>query len=208
MNDQFYDYIRQLHSVVESQGKKLKQLEKTVQTLEEELKGIKNKTPINVERIEYKFDQLKIETLEGTLNIGLNPTDLEKGIEDEFSVSGQQLAPNPVGPAARMQYTMKIEESILHYLENETKTIMDQYAQEKRIQLDDSYVSFVQNDVKKQLSNRIEFYVNQIPSAQRTPEHLAQAEQQIVKLIKNDIQKGIKVFLDNLPAEVKGGTDS
>ena len=34
--------------------------------------------------MEYKFDQLKVETLEGTLNIGLNPSDLQ-GIED-FSV--------------------------------------------------------------------------------------------------------------------------
>ena len=34
--------------------------------------------------MEYKFDQLKVETLEGTLNIGLNPSDLQ-AIED-FSV--------------------------------------------------------------------------------------------------------------------------
>ena len=34
--------------------------------------------------LEYKFDQLKVETLEGTLNIGLNPSDLQ-GIED-FSI--------------------------------------------------------------------------------------------------------------------------
>jgi len=31
-----------------------------------------------LEKIEYKFDQLKVETLEGTLSIGLSPTELAK----------------------------------------------------------------------------------------------------------------------------------
>lgn len=36
---------------------------------------IKDKPTTNIERIDYQFDQLKIERLEGTLNIGLNPSD-------------------------------------------------------------------------------------------------------------------------------------
>lgn len=203
---QFYDYIRQIHSVIESQGRRLKQLENLIQTLEEEIKGLKSKTPINVEKIEYKFDQLKIETLEGTLNIGLNPTDLE-GM-DEFSVSGKQLAHSPLSPAEKMQYTMRIEEPIIHFLETDVKSIIQQYEQDNNFQLDESYVAFIQNDVKQQLPNRIEFYLNQLPIDQRTPEKLEQSEKQIVELIKNDIQKGIQVFLNNLPAEIKGGTNS
>ncbi|HYK74695.1 MAG TPA: spore germination protein GerPC, partial [Pseudoneobacillus sp.] len=180
--------------------------ENVIKTFEEEMKGLKNKTPINVERIEYKFDQLKIETLEGTLNIGLNPTDLE-GM-DEFAVSGKQLAQNPLKPADKMQYTMRIEEPILQYLETEVSPIVQQYAQENNIPLDDSYVTFIQNDVKKQLPSRIEYYINQIPLDQRTPEHLAHAGNQIVESIKNDIHKGIKIFLNNLPTEIKGGTNT
>ncbi len=35
-----------------------------------------------MEKIEYKFDQLKVESLDGTLNIGLNPSNLKETIED------------------------------------------------------------------------------------------------------------------------------
>ncbi|PPA72370.1 spore germination protein GerPC [Jeotgalibacillus proteolyticus] len=40
----------------------------------------RNSSPssVHIEKIEYKFDQLKVETLEGTLSIGLTPSDLAK----------------------------------------------------------------------------------------------------------------------------------
>ena len=57
--------------------------------------------------MEYKFDQLKVETLEGTLNIGLNPSDLQ-GIED-FSVPGNK---GTLHPKERMSMFTEIESSI------------------------------------------------------------------------------------------------
>ena len=52
-----------------------------INKLSKEIDALKDKPPINVERLEYKFDQLKIEKLDGTLNIGINPADLNN-IED------------------------------------------------------------------------------------------------------------------------------
>ena len=59
-------------------------MQKKIQSLEKQVSEFTKSSSCSIERMEYKFDQLKVETLEGTLNIGLNPSDLQ-GIED-FSV--------------------------------------------------------------------------------------------------------------------------
>ena len=45
------------------------------------MNSLKEAPSTKIDRIEYKFDQLKIETLEGTLNIGLNPLSPDHQIE-------------------------------------------------------------------------------------------------------------------------------
>jgi spore germination protein PC len=198
----FYEYIHKLHRFVETQDRKLKQLEQLVRTLEEDINQLKSKPSIQVEKIEYKFDQLKVETLEGTLNIGLNPTDLQ-GIED-FAVAGQQVANQPLSPAAKFQSNMRIEEPILQSLESEVSSVIQKYESEKNIKVDDSYITFILGDIKRQLPSRIEYYLNQIPNDQRVEEQMSVQENRIVELIKNDIQKGIITFLETNPIDKKG----
>ena len=77
----FQMYIRQLYDQMYLQHQELSELRSLVTQLSAEVKQLKEKPSVTVERLEYKFDQLKVETLEGTLNIGLNPTDLN-AIED------------------------------------------------------------------------------------------------------------------------------
>ena len=70
-----YQYLQQLHSIVMKQENKILHLEKAIFQLNKEIQELKQKPAIHVDKMEYKFDQLKVETLEGTLNIGLNPSD-------------------------------------------------------------------------------------------------------------------------------------
>lgn len=198
----FYDYIQRLHLFVESQDKKITQLENLVQTLIEEVNTLKNKPSIKVEKIEYKFDQLKVETLEGTLNIGLNPTDLQ-AIED-FTVEGKQAVGNPVDPASRFQTTIRIEENILQNMESEVNSIIKQYELDNQVIIDQSYITFIKDDIRKQLPNRIQYHLNQISASQRLADQELEHEQRIIEFIKSDIKNGIHVFLNNLPNEVKG----
>lgn len=53
-------------------------LGKIEQKLDDESNEQRSPSTIHIEKIEYKFDQLKVETLEGTLSIGLSPTELAK----------------------------------------------------------------------------------------------------------------------------------
>jgi spore germination protein PC len=200
-NFDFYEYIRRLHLFVESQDKRLKQLEDSFLTLTENFNELKNKTSIHVDKIEYKFDQLKVETLEGTLNIGLNPTDLQ-GIDD-FALEGKQ-ANHSHTPSNQFQTTMRTEEAILKNIESDVSSIIQKYEQDYQVKIEDSYKTFIQNDIRKQLPSRIQYYLNQIPIEQRNAESSTGHQTQIIESIQKDIQNGIHVFLNNLPNEVKG----
>lgn len=73
-----YDYqsnASQVHGIIQKQTQQIMMLEKRLNELQQEMQMIKDKPTTNIERIDYQFDQLKIERLEGTLNIGLNPSD-------------------------------------------------------------------------------------------------------------------------------------
>lgn len=203
-NYEFYEYIRQLHMFVESQATKIKNLESLVQSLTSDINELKSKPTIQVEKIEYKFDQLKVETLEGTLNIGLNPNDLQ-AIED-FAVEGKQAVGHPFGPANQFQSTMRIEESLLQNIDSEVVSIIQQYNQENQVNIEESYVAFIKDDIRKQLPNRIQFHLSQLPIEQRSNEQ--GHENRIIELIKTDIRTGIYTFLNNLPNEVKGRKES
>ena len=85
--------------------------------------------------LEYKFDQLKVETLEGTLNIGLNPTDLQ-GIED-FSVPTQKRSSH--AEVRGCPLFTEIENSIHQYLDTNLQSIMAEYWTTTSNQVDETY---------------------------------------------------------------------
>ncbi|PLR78886.1 spore gernimation protein [Bacillus sp. V3-13] len=201
MNKQFYRYLQHLHHFVQAQDKKIRALSASVAILENEIKDLKEKPSIRVERLEYKFDQLKVETLEGTLNIGLNPTDLQ-GIED-FSVNNDEINA-PFSPKERMQMVVDIEDHMTNYMDSDLKSIVDEAKHQLNLRLDDSYTTFIRDDIKKQLPSRIEHYINQYFPAGRSPEQFEKCKEKIIIQLKEEINRGVFTFLNNLPDTVKG----
>ena len=84
------------------------------------MQELTEKPPVNIERIDYHFDQLKIERLEGTLNIGLNPSDLQN--MDEFRI------PTPFPNLQMVQnreFSNQLEQKILDFIENDLPNMID-----------------------------------------------------------------------------------
>src|SRR3954447_14733408 len=122
MYQDYSQYLQWLQMCIQAQEQRIITLETTLNKMKEEIKKLNERKSIHVDKIEYKFDQLKVETLEGTLNIGLNPSDLS-GIED-FAVQNQSLT-TPLSPKDQMQRSMKIEESIYSYLETDLPQLVE-----------------------------------------------------------------------------------
>jgi spore germination protein PC len=198
----YQDYSQLLQWVqmtLQIQENRIAALEQTIQKLQEQLKQLKDKPSIQVDKIEYKFDQLKVETLDGTLNIGLNPSDLAN-IED-FAVENQSLK-TPIHPKAQMQRSMRIEESIYQYLETELPVLFTETQNQLNIRLDDSYLDFIKQDIMKQLPTRIDYHVQNTAANKR--EGGQSTVESIIELLKQEISKGILIFINHLPDNVKG----
>lgn len=202
MNAEFYEYVKKMHLYVEHQSKKIAQLEKMVLEMKQEIAVLKERPPVQVGNIEYKFDQLKVETLEGTLNIGLNPNDLN-GIED-FSVD--QKAVNVPNPGNQLfKRTIEIETALHKYLETDLENIYREAQEKLGISVDDSYLTFIKEDIKKQLSGRVADHLNQRPPSGSGEEISPDINDQVVDLMMQEIQNGVFLFLKNLPDNVKKG---
>jgi spore germination protein PC len=199
MNQNIYQTLQAIQSYIYQQDQKMLKLQKKINALEKKVVELQSRPPVQVERMEYKFDQLKVETLEGTLNIGLNPSDLQ-GIED-FSVPTQK-GKGPATPQERMALFTEIENSLHEYLDTNLPTIITDTAQQLQFQAADSYHDFILQDVKKQLPNRIEYYLNQPFRNENTS--VEQQKEWIFEQMKKEIHNGVLIFLQNLPENMKG----
>jgi spore germination protein PC len=201
MYQDYYQYLQWLQMCIQAQEQRIVTLETTIQKMREELKQMKEKPAIHVDTIEYKFDQLKVETLEGTLNIGLNPSDLS-GIED-FAVQNQSLN-TPLSPKEQMQRSMKIEETMYMYLETELPQLIEDTQTKLNIQPNESYLSFIKQDIIKQLPSRIEYHLKSDTTQDRSGKKKVTDDESVIEQLKQEIQNGVFVFLNNLPDNVKG----
>jgi spore germination protein PC len=194
-------YLQSMQMYIQAQEQRIAVLEQTVNRLQKELKQIQEKPVVHVDRIEYKFDQLKVETLEGTLNIGLNPNDLS-GIED-FAVQNQSLS-TPSSSKEQMQRSMEVEKAIYEYLETNLPQIIADAQNQLSIQPNDSYLSFIKEDIIRQLPNRIDFHLKANAAKVRSEEKNHSIDEMVINSIKQEIQNGVWTFLNNLPENMKG----
>lgn len=202
MYQDFYQYLQWLQMCIQAQENRISTLEQTIKKMQEEMKKLSEIKSIHVDKIEYKFDQLKVETLDGTLNIGLNPSDLSS--IEEFAVENKGIN-TPLDPKAMMQRSMKIEEAIYRYLETDLPQIIENTQRQLSILPNESYLSFIKQDIINQMPTRIDYHLK----ANRADRGNSDAKKEIddtsiIEALKQEIQNGVFVFFNNLPEHVKG----
>ena len=202
---QLVSYLQQLHQFIEHQNERISNLEARTQQLHRELQEIKHRPTTNIEKIEYKFDQLKVETLEGTLNIGLNPTDGES-IED-FAVS-QQKVNIPEIRHEHLQFVTNLETEIAAYLDHECQDYIRNIEHQMNRSLDESSRLFIIDDIRGQINERIHFYIKQYQEDIQNPSKIDKVYQVITNKVKTDIQTSISAFLHNMPNDLNGGNEA
>jgi spore germination protein PC len=202
MVQDIYYYLQQLHRTMMMQEKRIKGLEGLVTELQDELDNLKKKPPITVEKIEYKFDQLKVETLEGTLNIGLNPSDLQ-GIDSVEVNTG--LAPNPLqsDPKNQFRFSMELEEELYQRLETDLPQLIANAETKINQKLKEDFYGFIKEDIRKQIPSRVQHYLTQSPF-RGNDEERESWKQNIIGQLLREMENGICTFINNLPDNMKG----
>jgi spore germination protein PC len=179
------NYLQRLSAYISKQDEKIQRLEQLLNELEEELEEIKNKSTI--EKIEYKFDQLKIETLEGTLNIGFSPNG-EEQIE-EFQVENKHLSV----PKKDDQLKERIHHHLFQFIDHEALQQLLALEKDTNRTFDEQYRTIILNDIKQQLSTRIDQHIQQAQNKGFTSDE--QIEQSVVTAIKQEITAGLETFV-------------
>lgn len=176
-------YFQQLNGYLQWQTQKLQELETKVGQLQQEIDELKKQRTVNVEKIEYKFDQLKIEKLDGTLHIGISP-EIGKSIDD-FTVNGSDVQTTMVQTDERTRIRSEID----RFLEEEGRTSIKQWELNHRIELGDGYADFMIEDIKGQMDKRIDHYLRSIKDDSISGKQKADI---VVDKIKTDIQTAIE----------------
>lgn len=198
MNYDFYMYTIQMQRYLEAQDQRILKLEQELKRLSDEISVLKNKPPIHVDRIEYKFDQLKVETLDGTLNIGLNPNDLNN--IDEFAVNNQAIAPTPFPFPEREQVVNIMVEELMAELDDMIQDTETQVG----ISLEPSYHEFIRNDINRQLEQRILMYFNTSSAMDRSPHQFETLKENVYEKVKSDIQTALSNFITHSKGQTGG----
>lgn len=205
------NYLRQIDAYLRAQQAQLqktknetKELQDQVNALQKQIKEMREKPTTNIEKIEYKFDQLKIETLEGTLNIGLAPN----GMTDPETFENFAVNQTPPETLPNLQkYSEiypRIQDEINLFIKQECPEIITNSANKNQLRLDESYRTFIIQDIKRQLDDRIKYYLNETYNQHSRTDNNNQEEIQdiVISKIKNDIVNAINTFIIHLP---KGG---
>jgi len=199
----YHTVISQLNYTVLNQQKRISKLEKLVEELKNNVDEMNHQTPVHIDRIDYHFDQLKIERLEGTLNIGINPNDAQN--MDEFSVNGDHPIQFEHLLRNNQQLFHEVEQSLYQYVGTELPNLIDETRTKLHSTLDESHIPVIQQDIVKQIPNRVQYYFNK---HQKELNHMNDHEKQLFVLnhIKKDIEQAVYTFIEQNKKE-GGKTD-
>lgn len=188
----FYTALYHLQSLIQANHHRIRELEQTVEQLQKELSEIKKEKAIHVDKIEYHFDQLKVETLEGTLNIGLSPKSLEEQIED-LTVNGKQIN----GDVDENEEVKSFLAQFEHYFDQEFVADVERLSKKYGVPIDATFLPLVKEQLQKQLSDRILYYLQQMKQAHM--ENDPTIRERILSHTKQDILTALEQFLQQYP---------
>lgn len=206
-----YTYIEQLYRSVQLQMERISELETSIAAIQQDLLQLKKEKAVHIDKIEYHFDQLKVETLEGTLNIGFSPNTIGEQVED-LMVNGQEiegeagsLTPGtpeepPKTQAIHPTQTPavgKLMKRMEAYLNREFANDIQSMAMRYQLPIDPDFYPMIHEEIKDQIEPRIRFYLKQVEPLYGK-EDRQDWEEQIFAQTKQDILVAIENFVRSL----------
>lgn len=185
MND-WNHFIYDLHQTNRKHDQKMKELEEKINLLEQMMQ---EKGKSSIDRIEYHFDQLKIENLNGALHIGLSPSDLAnmEGLEEGNLTNGKM----PMYPGSPKQELLS---NLTSYLHEKGPEMMRNLAKKYNKQVDENYFPILIQDIENQLPERIAFHENEARNKQNiTAED--ELQDYIAERIKHEINHSLTNYM-------------
>jgi spore germination protein PC len=194
--------FQQVYAHLNWQTQRIEKLEQQVTRLQADLDAwkehIQGQKQFHIDKIEYKFDQLKIERLDGSLSIGVNPGTFDN-IED-FSVNGAAVGAKAMQDTPVSMMQQYISGSIQDYLRLDAKEDLRRTAGKLQYPLEESYEELILEDIRGQVESRIEQYIKQYRSA-GFKDNVDSTQENIIQQTKRDIQTAIETYISQLSSK-------
>jgi len=168
----------------------LKQLTDQLALVQKQLDEVKSKPPMH---IEYHFDQLKVNRLEGTLNVGIAP----QGIKDIEALETPGFAGwKAAEEDEALQPLRQVQQEMAAYMDTESYSVLTKMESQFNVSLSEEHRAQVIADVKKQLGERVHYYVrSETYPAQGTEEEKRIWRDKIKNKTIRDVQGAFAAYL-------------
>lgn len=187
-----YRILQQLCENVAEYRERLIRLEQSMEILHEAVHALRDKSSTHVDKIEYHFDQLKVEKLDGTLNIGITPQ--ASGLIEQVITDQQAMEDVPIQSESDDPFT-RIAARVHQYLAEEASRDCKMIEIELNKTVNMEYRKMMIEDVERQIDGRIKEYIRRQSSTD--PKITEQLENEIVAKVKRDIQLSLRNYLQH-----------
>lgn len=174
----------------------LQTVSQQLESIEKKLSDLENQPTTRIDRIEYRFEQLKVGTLSGSLQIGLTHgakgliEDLEAG---DISAQNVKLSEPEEGEA----YTRAMA-NLQDYLGAGLSRDIDEAAQQAKAEVPPELHDKIVEDLSRQAELRFMAYLKDTPFKEGSDE---EAVQTVMEKIRNDVRAGLASFFDHYGEE-------
>jgi spore germination protein PC len=188
-NQNPYMWLNQMYRMIGMQSDKIMKLENEINALKGLIQEVQETPKQSIGTIEYKFDQLKVENLNGTLVIGLRHG--ETGEIEDMWVGDKHSENVPVGQPPNGDETRSESETdsirriVNSYIHNEITHALRDQASKQAVHLDSESLRSIVEDMDRQAGERIELYVKQGGSSAA-----------VTRKIQSDLLMSVKSYLD------------
>lgn len=196
----------EVQNKLKEQQEQLEALSAKVLELCEQIKQLEARPTYNIESIEYHFDQLKVDKLDGTLNIGMTAPGMGDetfpGSIEQLAVSKPEVFPSagPSIPDLGPVYNEVFNE-MTRYLDAGAPQTLLAYENQFGIPLDPYHRKIIIEDVRKQVPTRIHFYMQQrekgSEAKQAAEDHPAAAAEVLTKT-RRDADAALYAYMRQL----------
>ncbi|WP_165972086.1 spore germination protein GerPC [Paenibacillus piri] len=205
-------YIQQMQRQIEVQAGQIADLQKSVESLQADMNALKEQKRVHIDKIEYKFDQLKVEKLDGTMNIGLTPSALEELAVNGNTITdagegnvgegcGQTGGTTPYQPLDELQASIRKE--MKQYVETHVPKQLEHLQAQYGKELDAWHQKMIVEDLLKQTEARTQYYLQQMAPA-ASADNMSSIKDSVLFRTRNDIRKAVGNYFNKLTQQNEG----
>ncbi|HUC92751.1 MAG TPA: spore germination protein GerPC [Paenibacillus sp.] len=195
-----YRYIvclqQEVHRVLVLQNNRMNELANELAAVRAQLERLERLPRMNIEKIEYSFEQLKVERLDGTLIIGISPFDT--GTIQDLQVQQQHQEDVTFGQTnAPEDPERPIRKDVGDYIRRHVPELLAKEAQARGLELLPEHRELIVEDMLKQIDERIGAYYRFMQGDKNTNKDGQTVADLVFQKVKQDVHAALERYVEH-----------